>query len=210
MKGAFISFEGIEGTGKTTQTRLLAEHLRSKGLEVVETAEPGGTKIGRRIREILLAPEHDEMHHLTELLLYNASRVQHLQQVILPALARDAIVITDRFSDSTLAYQGFGRGIDPQLLISIDRVATGHFLPALTILLDIDVAVGLSRNRRANKTDRLEQEDVAFHERVRKGFIQLATREPERIRRVDCSPDAEHVHRAVISIVDAFLAARTA
>ena len=208
MRGVLISLEGIEGSGKTTQSRMLAEHLRRAGHQVVETVEPGGTRIGLKVRELLLEPEHTEMHHLTELLLYNAARVQHLQEVILPAIERGEIVVTDRFSDSTMAYQGFGRGIDPQLIASIDSIATGGLKPDLTLLLDTDVESGLSRNRSAQKVDRFELEEVAFHERVRKGFIQIATHEPGRVRIIDCGEGIGRVHQEVVKNVDDCLSAR--
>jgi len=208
VKGIFISFEGIEGTGKSTQSRLLAEHLRGKGYRVVQTMEPGGTKISMKIRELLLSLDSREMDHVTELLLYNAARVQHIKEVIEPAIERGDVVITDRFSDSTVAYQGFARGIDLQLIDSLDRIATNKLSPDITILLDIDVKTGLARNRALNKNDRLELEDISFHEKVRKGFIQIAAREPERVRLVDCSESLDEVHRKVVEIIAGFLEGR--
>ncbi len=208
MRGVFISFEGIEGTGKSTQTRLLAGHLRKKGFHVIETAEPGGTPISMKIRELLLSVEHREMDPVTELLLYNAARVQHIRQVILPALERGDIIVTDRFSDSTTAYQGYGREIELELIDTLDRISTGRMRPDVTLLLDVDAAEGLRRNREANKRDRLELEDISFHERVRKGFIAIASKEQERIRLVDCSGGMEEVHSEVIRIIDAFLEKR--
>lgn len=205
MRGIFISFEGIEGTGKSTQSALLAEYLRTKGFSAVNTAEPGGTRISLRIRELLLSPSSTDMDPLTELLLYNAARVQHIKEIIMPALLRGEVVITDRFSDSTMAYQGYGRGIDLKLVDSLDLVATNRLRPHLTVLLDLDVKTGLRRNRAIKKSDRLELEDVAFHERVRKGFISIAAKEPDRIKLIDCSGDIESVHREVIGVVNAFL-----
>jgi dTMP kinase len=204
MKGAFISFEGIEGTGKSTQTRLLAEFLTAEGMAVIRTAEPGGTPISLKIRELLLSLDSIGMDPMTELLLYNAARVQHLNEIIIPALDRGETVITDRFSDSTLAYQGYGRGIDRQKIDSLDRVSTGRMRPDLTLLLDIEVETGLRRNREINKRDRLELEDVAFHEKVRKGFLEMAAAEPERIRIIDCSDGIDEVHKRVIEVVRAF------
>lgn len=208
MKGAFISFEGIEGTGKSTQSRLLAEHLREKGYRVIQTMEPGGTKISMKIRELLLSLDSREMDHVTELLLYNAARVQHIKEVIEPAIERGDIVITDRFSDSTVAYQGFARGIDLQLIDSLDMIATHKLCPDITILLDIDVKTGLARNRALNKNDRLELEDLSFHEKVRKGFIQIAAMNPERVRLVDCSEGLDEVHGKVVEIITGFLEGR--
>lgn len=205
MKGIFISFEGIEGTGKSTQTELLAEYLRSKGYGVTKTAEPGGTRISLKIRDLLLSTDSTDMDPFTELLLYNAARVQHIKEIIMPALLRGDMVLTDRFSDSTTAYQGYGRGIDLKLIDSLDAVATNRLRPQLTVLLDIDVETGLTRNRKIQKYDRIELEEVSFHERVRKGFISIAAKEQERVKLIDCSGDIETVHKKVAGIVEAFL-----
>jgi dTMP kinase len=209
VRGAFISFEGIEGSGKSTYAELLLEHLRAKGFHVVKVAEPGGTSIGMKIRGLLLSPENGAITPLVELLLYNASRVQLIDEVIAPALKRGDIVISDRFSDSTVAYQGFGRGIDLKLIHELDLLSTGRLRPDLTILLDLDVEVGLKRNRRADKDDRLEREDVSFHNKVREGFINIATRETERMRLVDASGHKEAVYKKVEGIVDEFLLRET-
>ncbi|MFZ5907466.1 MAG: dTMP kinase [Nitrospirota bacterium] len=200
-KGVFLSFEGIEGTGKSTQARLLFEHLREKGLDAVLTEEPGGTAIGRKIREVLLSTDHQEMTPLTELLLYFASRTQHLAQVIIPAINRGAVVITDRFTDSTIAYQGYGRGISLDLLYSLDTIATKGMRPDLTMLLDLDVETGLSRNRETLKADRLELEDIEFHKRVRNGFLDLAAQEPGRIKLLDASPDRDEISERIRDLV---------
>jgi dTMP kinase len=208
MKGKFVSFEGIEGTGKSTQAKLLQQSLVSLGHEVILTEEPGGTLISLRVREILLSVDHTNMKPLTELLLYNAARAQHIEEVILPALNRGAVVITDRFTDSTFAYQGYGRGIDPDLLESIDKIATNGLRPDITILLDLDVETGLKRNRRINKTDRLELEDVEFHKRVRKGYHDLATKEPERIKMLDASVGIEELKIVITGIIPDFIARR--
>lgn len=201
MSGFFLSFEGIEGTGKTTQARLLFERLSREGYDVVLTFEPGGTVIGSRIREILLLPEHREMSAVTELLLYNSARAQHLAEKIVPAINEGKIIITDRFSDSTVAYQCYGRGIDRSLIMSLDRLATGGLMPELTILFDLDVSDGLSRNKGANKMDRLELEDIAFHRRVREGYLEIAKAGPDRISVVDASLPQEEVHARVWEIV---------
>lgn len=224
-RGIFISFEGIEGTGKSTQAKLLHERLMSEGYEVVLTQEPGGTEIGRKIRKILLHLDHKEMSLLTELLLYNADRAQHIHEAIIPALSEGKIVITDRFSDSTIAYQGYGRGIDINLLKSLDRIATEGLKPHLTILFDLEVETGLMRNRGikktdrladidtfqlsfhwgVNKIDRLELEDVRFHKRVRKGYLRLAAMEPERIKLIKASKGIEEIHREIVRIVEKVL-----
>ncbi|MFZ6017052.1 MAG: dTMP kinase [Nitrospirota bacterium] len=204
-EGFFISFEGIEGTGKSTQAKLLYEYLRGKGFDVVLTGEPGGTTIGLKIREMLLSIENKKISPVTELLLYNASRAQHIKEVILPAINRGHIVVTDRFSDSTVAYQGYGRGIDLNLIDPLDRIATKGLRPGITILLDLDVEVGLKRNRGINKTDRLELEDIEFHKKVRKGYLEIATKEPGRIKLIDASTGIEEIHRKVVEIVEDFI-----
>ncbi|MBA4348771.1 MAG: dTMP kinase [Thermodesulfovibrio sp.] len=202
QKGIFISFEGIEGTGKTTQAKFLSERLMDKGYDVFLTQEPGGTGIGNKIREILLLPEHREMSHVTELLLYNADRSQHLTEKILPALNAGKIVITDRFADSTIVYQGYGRGIDLSLIMSLDNIATGGIKPQFTILFDLDVETGLMRNKGVNKVDRLELEDIEFHRKVRDGYLKIAKMEPERVKIVDASKPSEYVRDAVWKIVN--------
>lgn len=200
-KGIFISLEGIEGAGKTTQAKLLGERLSKEGYDVVLTKEPGGTVIGSRIREILLHTDHTEMSYLAELLLYNADRAQHLNEKILPAVHDGKIVITDRFTDSTIAYQGYGRGIDIELMKSIDIIATGGMRPDMTVLFDLDVETGLMRNRGANKIDRLELEDVEFHKKVRKGYLKILETEPERVKIVDASMQMEQIREKVWEIV---------
>jgi dTMP kinase len=205
MKGIFISFEGIEGTGKSSQSKKLSEYLKEKGFDVVLTIEPGGTRIGQKIRDLLLAAEHREMQPVTELLLYFASRTQHIEEVIVPAIGRGAIVITDRFTDSTIAYQGYGRGIDLQLIDAIDLIATGRLRPDITILLDLDAETGLKRNRGINKNDRLEQEDIAFHQRVRNGFHQLAAKDPGRIKLIDASGSIEDIYGNMVAIIKDFI-----
>lgn len=208
MRGAFISFEGIEGTGKSTQAGLLAGALEKKGLKALLTAEPGGTAIGSRIREVLLCVEHGAMDPVTELLLYAASRRQHLAELIIPALNEGRVVITDRFSDSTTAYQGYGRGLDLGLIDTLDRAVTGGLRPGLTVLLDMDVEAGLRRNRHINKVDRLELEDVEFHERVREGYRAIGKAEPRRVKLLDASGTVEEVHRAVMALAEDFLGKR--
>ena len=200
-KGLFISFEGIEGTGKTTQSKLLFERLINHGFDALLTNEPGGTTIGEQIRNILLKVDHRDMAYITELFLYNAARAQHLYEKILPALNQNKIVITDRFSDSTIAYQGYGRGIDLNLLITLDNIATGGIKPNLTILFDLDVEIGLRRNRDINKIDRLELEDIEFHKRVRAGYLQIAQKEPSRIKIIDASETISIISDKIWEIV---------
>ncbi len=192
-KGIFISFEGIEGSGKTTISRYIAEMLMTDGFEVLSTFEPGGTIIGQQIRNILLSPEHKQMSEITELLLYNAARSQHLREKIIPALDAGRIVLTDRFSDSTIAYQGYGRGLDLSLIMSLDAIVTGGLKPNLTILLDLDVETGLMRNKGINKIDRLELEDIEFHRRVRAGYHKISADEPDRVKIVSASSPFDRV-----------------
>ncbi|MBL7032426.1 MAG: dTMP kinase [Nitrospira sp.] len=197
----FISFEGIEGSGKSTQVKALAEHLRTRGHTVVETVEPGGTKIGNKIRKLLLEPGN-HMDPMAELLLYYSSRAQHVREVIYPAILNNSIVITDRFIDSTVAYQGYARGIDLGLINTLNDIVVPDMKPFLTFLLDMDVEEGLRRNRQAQKEDRFELETVEFHNRVRKGFHQIAAEEPERIKIIDASVSAEEVSRKVVEILE--------
>jgi len=200
-KGIFISFEGIEGSGKTKQSRLLYEYIRKSGYKVILTGEPGGTQIGLKIRDLLLSVENRKMTPVSELLLYNASRAQHIKEVILPALKKGFIVITDRFIDSTKAYQGYGRGIDLKLIEFLEKIVTEDIRPDLTLLLDLDVKIGLKRNRGINKTDRLELEDVKFHKRVREGYLKIAAKELERIKLIDATDSIEEIHLKIIDIV---------
>ncbi|HUI68732.1 MAG TPA: dTMP kinase [Nitrospirota bacterium] len=207
MKGTFITFEGIEGSGKSTQIVLLANYLKSHRIKIVLTREPGGTLIGDQIRKILLDPANKGLDPSAELLLYAASRAQHLSEVILPALAAGTIVLCDRFSDATLAYQGYGRGLDKNMIRELDRIVTAGMQPDLTVLLDIDAAAGLARARRRNNNrglegeSRFENEETAFHERVRQGYLALAKKEPERIRVVDASPAQDRIEMEIRKIV---------
>lgn len=193
----FISFEGIEGSGKSTQTRLFADYLSNRGFKVLTTAEPGGTHVGDRVRKILLDRDN-QMDALTELLLYSASRAQLLREVIYPALTADTIVITDRYSDSTIAYQGVARGMDMGIIKALDEITTTSLKPAITFLLDMDVESGLKRNRQANKTDRFELEAIAFHEKVRQGFLQIAGAEPHRVKVITATGSENEVHRRIV------------
>jgi dTMP kinase len=188
--GRFITFEGMDGCGKTTQLRLLAQHLRDAGKAVVETVEPGGTDIGQQIRRILLDPANSAIHARTELLLYFASRAQNVEQVIRPALADGAVVLCDRFTDSTLVYQGCGRGLETSTVLELDRIACQGLKPDATVLIEIDPATSLARARRRNqRTDssesRIDEESFAFHDRVRRGYRALSESEPERFVAID-------------------------
>ena len=211
MAAAFITFEGIEGCGKTTQAARSAEFLRQSGMEVILTREPGGTRIGDAIREILLSPKNGEMDPVTELLLYFASRAQHVAEVILPALEAGKVVLCDRFSDATTAYQGYGRGLPLDTIERINTEATGGLAPDLTLLFDLEPEVGLDRvGKRAAASgggsgDRLEQEELDFHRRVRSGYLEIARREPDRVILVDASPPEAEVAEDVIRVLQEML-----
>jgi len=201
-QGRFITFEGMDGCGKTTQLRLLAKHLRERGESVVETVEPGGTEIGQQIRRILLDPANTAIHPRTELLLYFGSRAQNVEQVIRPAIAAGQTVLCDRFTDSTLVYQGCGRGLDSQIVLDLDRIACQGLKPGLTVLIDIDLETSLNRARRRNqRTDssesRIDEEENAFHERVRRGYLALAAQERARFVVIDGRGEIGEIAAAV-------------
>ena len=192
QRGLFISFEGTEGSGKSTQMRLLAERLRAEGHTVIENQEPGGTVIGKQIRRVLLDPANAEMASMTELLLMFASRAQAASEIIFPALSLGQIVVTDRFTDSTLAYQGEARGLGFDIVFSAHRLALGSLFPDVTICIDINVEEGLARAHRRNQRntggsceDRLDQQSIDFHTRVRDGYRRIASLEPARFYIVD-------------------------
>jgi dTMP kinase len=204
-RGTFITLEGIEGCGKSTQAGRLAKRLREEGYRVVETREPGGTPLAERIRDIFLSPSVEPVAPECEAHLILACRSQHVAQVIKPALQAGAVVICDRFTDSTLAYQGYGRGLDLRSLERLNRFATGGLAPALTLLLDLPVATGLARRRRERDMNRLDREVKAFYERVRRGFLKMAAQHPRRIEVIDATPDPDVVAREVASLVTRFL-----
>jgi len=181
----FLTFEGPEGSGKTTQIQLLERALRSRGLSVVCTREPGGTAIGEQIRAVLHSHANTAMVPSAEVLLYSADRAQHVAEVIAPALARGGIVISDRYAESALAYQGYGRGLDIEALRRITAFAIDNLWPDLVVYLDLDVELGLQRKQREQATgggewNRMDQEDLAFHRRVREGYLAMARAEPGR------------------------------
>jgi len=205
-KGLFLSVEGIEGSGKTTQANRLAQALRAAGRNVVLTKEPGGTPLADRIRAIVLDPQEEGMDSLTELLLYAASRRQHVVEVIRPSLEAGAVVLTDRFADATLAYQGFGRLLDLDRLRQLNDWATGGRYPDLTLLFDLPESVGLQRARSRNLTSaqsqnesRLEGEDLRFHRRVREGYLALAKSEPDRFVIIDANGSPDEVFARTIA-----------
>jgi dTMP kinase len=196
----FITFEGIEGCGKSTQVDLLRKHLIALGHEVLVTREPGGCPIGEKVRDILLDPGNSGMTALTELLLYEASRAQHVADVIRPALEAGVTVISDRFYDASTAYQGHARGLGADKVIELNLVATGGLKPDLTIVLDLPASEGLRRLGR--DLDRIESEAIDFHEKVRNGYIGLARKDPDRVKVVDSSGTIEETASEVVKIVE--------
>ncbi len=205
MAGFFLTLEGIEGGGKTTQVPLLAEALRAQGRKVLLTREPGGTEVGQALRRILLEPAATPLASEAELLLMLADRAQHVHEVILPGLHANKVVISDRFLDSTIAYQGYGRGIPLDVLERLNAFVCSECMPALTLILDLPVTAGLQRaNKRrgvVEKTDTFEAEAVDFHERVRAGFLAVANAQPERVCLIKADRPVEVVHREILAIV---------
>jgi dTMP kinase len=204
----FITFEGIEGSGKTTQIRHTVRFLEGQGMSCLVTREPGDTRIGKKIRQILLDPENRELEPQAELFLYAADRAQHLRERIIPALSAGQAVVCDRFFDATTAYQGYARGIDLAMIEGIHRQVLGDLRPDLTVLFDLDPRVGLDRawkdidsGGRSGAETRFEHEALAFHDRVRHGYLELAAREPSRIKIIDASLSEEAVRAAIIRIL---------
>jgi dTMP kinase len=213
LSAAFITFEGIDGCGKSTQLRLLASHLRLQGREVVTTREPGGTPLGTRLRKVLLDAE-EQVDPLAELLLYAADRAQHVRTLVRPALASGHIVLSDRYADATVAFQGAGRGFPSELIAEVVALATGGLMPDLTLVFDLTVDESQRRAaRRASKgskqRDRLDAEDAAFHTRVRDAYLKLAAAEPERVRLIDASGSVQETHAEVVRIVMSFIEQRS-
>ncbi len=205
MWGALITFEGVEGSGKTTQAQMLVAHLKSSGYQVVFSREPGGTEIGERIRNILLDTQLKGMHALTELFLYLASRNQHTREKILPALQAGKVVVLDRYADSSVAYQGYGRELGEKLVSRLNKLATTTLKPDLTILVDVPVRIGQIRKENES-LDRLEQEDQSFHERVKAGYLQLAHRAAKRIKVICGNQPADKIQNEIRSQVERLLA----
>lgn len=203
----FITFEGIEGAGKTTQARLLCEYLAGKGIQHVFTREPGGTVIGEKIRAVLLDPQSRNMVPVSELLLYGAARSQHIEEVISPSLAEGKVVVCDRFTDATIAYQGHGREIPMNVIRIVNSLASADIKPDLTILLDCDPQVGLSRARARNQAigdasaTRFDDEELGFHRRVREGYLEIARQDTQRVRVIPADHSAEKVAKQITSHV---------
>jgi dTMP kinase len=206
----FISFEGIEGSGKTTHAEHMVRFLKDRGHDCVITREPGGTRIGEKIRAILLDPLSKDMDPLTELLLYTADRAQHINEYILPLLSEGKMVLCDRYYDATMAYQGFARGLNIGLIEKLHKLLFENLRPDVTLLLDLPPEIGLERawkqinnGNRITKETRFEEERLSFHKRVREGYLELARLEPERFRIIDASKDEHDVQEEIINILDA-------
>ena len=212
-RGAFISFEGIDGSGKTTQLDRLRQSLTRQGHFVVVAQEPGGTRVGLEIRKLLLNAANTDLRPIPELLLYFASRAQNIEEVIRPALEAGRIVLVDRFTDATVAYQGYGRELGADTVRAVENVACGGLMPDLTLLLDVDPAIGVRRALERNSgqpidESRMEREAAAFYERVHRGYLKLSRAEPQRIRLIDARDSIEKVGEAIESAVEEFLEAR--
>jgi dTMP kinase len=210
MAGAFITFEGIDGCGKSTQLRLLASELRVRGITVVTTREPGGTPLGQKLRAALLDVQ-EQVDPLAELLVFAADRAQHVRKHLRPSLAANQVVLSDRYADATVAYQGAGRGFAPELIQEIVQLATEGLKPDLTLLFDLSVAESTVRTRRrieSKRTDRLDSEDAEFHTRVRNAYVEIAKAEPARVKVVDARGSVQETHLAVMDIVIPFLRGR--
>lgn len=207
----FITFEGVEGSGKTTQIQRLKRYIVRKGIPCKVTREPGGCPIGEKIRKILLDPDHQEMVPLSELLLYEAARAQHVEEVIEPLLKKGIVVLCDRFSDASLAYQGYGRRIDLGLVERLNQISSRDIRPDMTFLLDCPSQVGLKRAFQRNramkkeKEERFERERIQFHHRVRRGYLSIARKEPHRVKVIDTWQGEEKVFQKIRKIVDELL-----
>ncbi|MBI2871237.1 MAG: dTMP kinase [Candidatus Omnitrophica bacterium] len=197
-KGKFITFEGPEGSGKSTQIRALSRFLKEQGIRCVVTREPGGTEIGEAVRSVLLKERRARVHPHTELFLYMAARAQLVREVIRPELLKGRWVLSDRFLDASIAYQGYGHGLAAGWIRSLGRAATGGLVPDITFLLDVEAGRGLKRARRLKgRTDRIEAKPLAFHRRVRRGYLSLARREPRRIRVIPAGDSKAHVQKRI-------------
>jgi dTMP kinase len=212
MAGVFITFEGIDGCGKSTQLRLLASELRVRGVNVITTREPGGTTLGQRLRAALLDVK-EQVDPLAELLVFAADRAHHVRTLLRPALAENKIVMSDRYADATVAYQGAGRGFKPDLIQEIVQLATEGLTPDLTLVFDLSVPESAVRTRRrvaAKHSDRLDSEDVEFHLRVRNAYLEIAKANPERVRVIDARGSVKETQQLVMEIVIPFLEERGA
>lgn len=204
-KGLFITLEGGDGAGKSTQIDNITRFFEEKGLVVVHTREPGGTQIGEKLRDILLDKNNSEMSPVTEMMIYASSRAQHVREKIVPALERGEIVICDRFVDSSIAYQAYGRGLG-DMVAEVNNHATGGLSPDITFWMDIDPAAGRARASRAGDLDRLELEKLDFHYRVYEGYKKIAESEPERVKRIDASETVDKIRDKIYGHLDDLLA----
>ncbi len=204
----FITFEGVEGSGKTTQIRRLRRYFTRRGILCKVTREPGGCPISEKIRKILLNPDHHQMVPVTELLLYEAARAQHVTEVIKPFLKKGGVVLCDRFSDATIAYQGYGRRMDVQWIQRLNHLSSEGIKPDITFLLDCPTDLGLERAIRRNRAlkrereERFEREEIQFHRRMRRGYLAIAKKEPQRVRVIDTRVGEERVFDKIRKIVD--------
>ena len=201
-KGKFITIDGIEGAGKSTQIAFICDYLQRKGLDVVKTREPGGTELGKKIRKLLLGRDTGDMHSDTELLLMFSDRNEHIQRKIKPALNSGKWVVSDRFTDASFAYQGGGRELDIERISELELWVHGEFQPDLTIILDIETILGMQRIETRPEKDRIEQEDWVFFERVRKAFVDRAKKYPERIKLIDATCSIEEVQQKIKSLLE--------
>lgn len=204
-KGLFITTEGTDGSGKTTQIKLLEGYLKDKGFEVVVTREPGGTSIGEKIRSIILDPDNTEMSYITEMMLYASARAQLVGELIKPSLARGMVVICDRFIDSSYVYQGFGRNIDLEVIEKVNSIALDGIMPDVTLFFDIDPGIALARRIKSTGADRIEQEKMDFHRKVYEGYKKLVTKYPDRIKAVESNRSIEEIFLDVKNIIDKIL-----
>ena len=202
MKGKFITFEGSEGSGKSTQSGLLCDYLRDRKIPFVHTREPGGTMVGEKVRKILLNPANHSIVDRCELFLYLSSRAQLISEIIKPALSERKIVISDRFSDATLAYQGYGGGLDISLIKRLNSFVTENIQPDLTLFLDIGVRKGLARSQRGKPADRIEERGISYHQRVKRGYLELVRSFPERIKVIKINKDINKTQREIRKIVE--------
>ena len=205
VNGIFISMEGPDGSGKSTQIELLKKYFEDKGIECVITREPGGTRISEAVRGIILNKDYTEMDYMTELLLYASARAQLVSEVILPALEEGKCVISDRFVDSSAVYQGIARGLGVETVYEINKYATRNRFPDKTFLLDLPAEVGIARKKDQKDLDRMELEKLSFHEKVAQGYREMADRDSERIVRIDATKSVEEIHEIIISEVSKYV-----
>ena len=204
MRGKLITFEGIDGSGKTLQLQMVADYLAGEQVDFIATREPGGTSLGRRIRDAILDAESSGVEPLAELLLYAADRAQHVRQVVRPALARGSVVLSDRFYDATTAFQGYGRRFDLTLITHLNDLATGGLKPDLTLIFDLDVEEALARVKHRSHVatpDRLDREPREFHESVRQGYLDIARNQPERVHVISAGAPPRQIFTQIIQII---------